>query len=599
MYFMLGYLGVIMKKLILCLSLSLLLVFPLVSMAEVKDQATSGDAAKATINKTKNPAYDSTEESKLKMQAAPLAADNVDKAKASQNKNETVKWDITGLLLNKTKSYLLANNENTIEAKTTYEKDGLKYKYVYSYNNWSDWGVLSPLNSKTVKWTPKKHGSYEIYVDVTDEAGKTITKVFKVTVSKGWSIKGLTAPSECNVGSSGNINLQAQSEIGSLKYKFVFSYNDWSEWGVLQDESSKATAVFTPKKAGKYDIYVDVIDKYGVVETKSVRIESKLPWTYSGISSPRRMEVNKIGNVAAGVSGDTSKLSYKFVYSYNNWSKWGVIQEGEKTSINFKPEIAGEYEIYVDVKDANGNVATKSVVIDVVPDWSFTGIALSSANVDPGDKITITPSVTGNKSGLKYKFVYSYLDWNKWGVIKGQSTAANAQFKIELPGYYDIYVDVTDESGYTVTKNIRVLSAGGKVPVLNQDWFGVVNSALPRLGVYTVIDVKTGKRFNIKRLYGTNHADVEPLTVKDTAILKDIYGGSWSWDRRPVIVLNNEKAYAGSMNGMPHGSSTIDNGMSGHICIHFLNSKTHGSNQIDPGHKAAVAAAAAVGSVKL
>ena len=34
-------------------------------------------------------------------------------------------------------------------------------------------------------------------------------------------------------------------------------------------------------------------------------------------------------------------------------------------------------------------------------------------------------------------------------------------------------------------------------------------------------------------------------------------------------------------------------------CIHFLNSKTHGSNKVDPDHKAAVAEAAAKVEIKL
>ena len=85
--------------------------------------------------------------------------------------------------------------------------------------------------------------------------------------------------------------------------------------------------------------------------------------------------------------------------------------------------------------------------------------------------------------------------------------------------------------------------------------------------------------------------DTEPLTAEDTAIMKEIYGGAWSWDRRAILVKYDGHVYAASMNGMPHGTSTIDNGFDGHFCVHFTGSKTHGTDRVDEDHQAAVAQA--------
>jgi LysM repeat protein len=124
------------------------------------------------------------------------------------------------------------------------------------------------------------------------------------------------------------------------------------------------------------------------------------------------------------------------------------------------------------------------------------------------------------------------------------------------------------------------------------DWFKEVQYILERGMTATVTDVATGKSFKIKRYQGHNHADVEPLTAEDTAIMKSIYG-SWSWNRRAVIVNVNGQNIAGSMNGMPHGNGGIDNNnFSGHFCIHFKNSKTHTGNKVDKTHQAAVKKAA-------
>jgi peptidoglycan hydrolase-like protein with peptidoglycan-binding domain len=103
-----------------------------------------------------------------------------------------------------------------------------------------------------------------------------------------------------------------------------------------------------------------------------------------------------------------------------------------------------------------------------------------------------------------------------------------------------------------------------------------------------VTDVRTGLSWREVRVGGTNHADCAPLTAKDTAALKAAYGGKWSWDRRPIWVSIGGVRYAASMNGMPHGGDSIDNGFPGHHCIHFINSRTHGTNRVDPDHQAAI-----------
>jgi len=106
-------------------------------------------------------------------------------------------------------------------------------------------------------------------------------------------------------------------------------------------------------------------------------------------------------------------------------------------------------------------------------------------------------------------------------------------------------------------------------------------------------DLDTGKTFKVRRLGGSNHADMEPVTPADTAVMKDIYGGQWSWNRRAVLVFVDGKVIAGSMAGMPHSVETItDNNFAGHFDLHFLNSRTHNTNSIDLQHQAMVQKAA-------
>ena len=124
------------------------------------------------------------------------------------------------------------------------------------------------------------------------------------------------------------------------------------------------------------------------------------------------------------------------------------------------------------------------------------------------------------------------------------------------------------------------------------------NKLLPNKAIFVVLDLETGLNFRVQRRAGSSHADVQPLTKLDTQIMKRIYNGRWSWKRRAILVSSPEEmllgnAHAASMHGMPHGGDGIpDNDFSGHFCIHFMDSRTHGSGRVDFDHQLMVLKAA-------
>jgi len=112
-------------------------------------------------------------------------------------------------------------------------------------------------------------------------------------------------------------------------------------------------------------------------------------------------------------------------------------------------------------------------------------------------------------------------------------------------------------------------------------------------GTAVVRDLETGRSFQVRRHRGDSHADVEPLTADDSRILQEIYGGEWSWKRRAVVLSIGDLRAAGSMNGMPHGwGDLFENEFVGHSCIHFWQSRVHGTWREDPGHQLKVLKAA-------
>ena len=153
------------------------------------------------------------------------------------------------------------------------------------------------------------------------------------------------------------------------------------------------------------------------------------------------------------------------------------------------------------------------------------------------------------------------------------------------------------------------------IPRADAGW-DIVRYYFPRYSTAVVRDILTGRSFEVKRTFGGQHADVEPLTEADTEIMYEIWGG-WSWDRRAVVVYVGQYVFAGSLAGMPHAGvdsapvlavvnnlsggfgrgQNLDmvkgNGMDGHVCLHFAGSRIHGSNAINAAHQTRVREAAA------
>ncbi|SHJ62087.1 LysM peptidoglycan-binding domain-containing protein [Paramaledivibacter caminithermalis] len=118
------------------------------------------------------------------------------------------------------------------------------------------------------------------------------------------------------------------------------------------------------------------------------------------------------------------------------------------------------------------------------------------------------------------------------------------------------------------------------------DWWTEAQYVIPIGKVFKVRDFYTGKEWTMKRTVGANHADCEPLTKYDSAVMKEVWGGDYSWKTRPVIIIVDGRKIAASASAMPHDIQYIyDNGVTGHMDIHFANSTRHKDGKIDYDHQ--------------
>ena len=227
----------------------------------------------------------------------------------------------------------------------------------------------------------------------------------------------------------------------------------------------------------------------------------------------------------------------------------------------------------------------------------------------------VAGSETLKKLDSAYKNADSNTSTDDDSLRKGATGTAvkTLQTNLKKLGFYTAYVDgsfgSTTESavkafqkkygltadgvaGSATLKKIESVVASassGKITTEQLDWFNGGKNVIPNGAVFQIKDVSTGLIFSARRQSGGNHMDAEPLTAEDTAILKKINGGTFSWRRRAVLVKYNGHVYAASIYSEPHGTNTIlDNNFDGQFCLHFYGSKTHGTDRVDADHQKCV-----------
>ena len=189
--------------------------------------------------------------------------------------------------------------------------------------------------------------------------------------------------------------------------------------------------------------------RLGEADAAAIIAQFPHPYSIDGISFSEDM--GRAGtpiNIGVNVVGKTDGLKYKFVWHKSgvDWSddNWGIIgQDLTKPSVSWTLPQAGNYEIYADVIDSNGYITSTSDY--QVVNWSLDSLDVSG-DARCGKPVKLQAKVSGDASGLKYKFVWEKGGWAKWGVAQQPSASSSCEWTPTEPGEYTVYLDVIDGS---------------------------------------------------------------------------------------------------------------------------------------------------------
>ena len=480
-------------------------------------------------------------------------------------------------------------------------------------------GTKLEVLGKSGSWYKVTYGKYTGYVY------KTYVSVTKTASSSSSS----SSATRLEKGSTGSDVKDLQTKLKKLGYYDAYVDGDYG------DTTVAAVKAFQKK----YNLTAD-----GIAGKETLK---KLDSAYKNADSAKDVDSLRMGDSGSAVKDLQTKLkklgyydgtvdstfgsgTYAAVKAFQK--KYNLTADGVAGSETLK-KLDSAYKNAGSDKDDDSlrKGATGSAVKDLQTKLKKLGFYNASIDGDYGDttvaavkafqkKYNLTADgVAGSETLKKLDTAYKNADSNTStdddSLRKGATGTAvkTLQTNLKKLGFYTAYVDgsfgSTTESavkafqkkygltadgvaGSATLKKIESVVASassGKITTERLDWFNGGKYVIPNGAVFQIKDVSTGLIFSARRQSGGNHMDAEPLTAEDTAILKKINGGTFSWRRRAVLVKYNGHVYAASIYSEPHGTNTIlDNNFDGQFCLHFYGSKTHGTDRVDADHQKCV-----------
>ena len=163
--------------------------------------------------------------------------------------------------------------------------------------------------------------------------------------------------------------------------------------------------------------------------------------------------------LTVNVRGGAYDYTYKFIMYNPSADKWTLLSDYSSSRsyiLNMKGN--GERKIYVDVKDALGNVVRTSKTITLTGQEPLT---VEASKNETDKQVTFTAAAAGGSSDYTYKFIVYNKTTGTWGIVQNYSDKNTCTWNKGSAGDRDFYVDVKDSDGNVVRSkamNVKIES---------------------------------------------------------------------------------------------------------------------------------------------
>lgn len=178
-----------------------------------------------------------------------------------------------------------------------------------------------------------------------------------------------------------------------------------------------------------------------------------------------------------------------------------------------------------------------------------------------------TGVVNGTYDSATVTAVKSFQKNNNTGV-DGVAGAATLRILYERD---PVRADEAPKPVPTVAPGVGEMQGPAPSSVELAHWFDDVKQNYKNGQRLTVYDPSTGLGWKLKIYAMGRHADCEPLTAEDTAIMYKAFGNQNTWTPKPVYVnMPDGRWILATTHNVAHLTGSIqDNDFDGHLCVHF------------------------------
>jgi hypothetical protein len=257
--------------------------------------------------------------------------------------------------------------------KVTYTQCGTTFTNVLKTTSWTEWtdGTTTVTVSEPQDIVNGyKFDSYNPSATVTMDQAKTITLVYKAIPSFSVSISPTSA--KIKVGESVTFTSTVSGGVPGYSYKWYLN-------GTEVSGAISPTWTFAPVTSGTYNVYLNVTDSiHNTAKSNTASVTVAPPLQVSISPTSASILVGQSVTFTSTPSGGYPPYSYQ-------WYLGGVQVSGATSSTwTFTPTASGIYYVYLQVKDANNNVAqSETAKITVIPSVPVGGYSISLAKRTP------------------------------------------------------------------------------------------------------------------------------------------------------------------------------------------------------------------------
>ena len=356
-----------------------------------------------------------------------------------------------------------------LSATDSTDADGDALTYTWQFVETPDNSnvVFDSSSSEEVTFTPDLAGTYTVQLTVNDGTENSTPVEYAVVIEEALvaPVAAISTSSDTRQGVAIELNGASSTfddrSGAELAYRWQFiSRPETSTANIAVADN--AVTEFTPDLAGDYAVELQVTDGVGEVSVTTFELTVAANEQPTAQAAVDRDYV--LGSEAYAYSSvEDDDATHTYAWSFNSVPAGSALADAsfDKQYLAFVPDVAGDYEVNLEVSDGFNSVAAESVSMTVVERSSIAlrvgGSSSYFGKVNEPILIDFATSVSPSGSEISYsKSVLSGPSGSRPSLTTSIIDKAETEFQADRPGTYTVRIIATNEEGERVSKSVQI-----------------------------------------------------------------------------------------------------------------------------------------------